>query len=40
MNVKWLWPCMRQYQFTTNDMRNAIREIGFESAKDLAAKGA
>jgi hypothetical protein len=40
MNVEWLWPRMRQYQSTTNNMSNAIREIGFESAKNLAAKGA
>jgi hypothetical protein len=39
-NVEWLRPRMRQYQSTTNNMSKAIREIGFESAKSLAAKGA
>jgi hypothetical protein len=39
-DVEWLQPYMRQYRSTTNDMRKAIREIGFKSKKNLAAKGA
>jgi hypothetical protein len=39
-NVEWLWPRMRQYRSTTNDMSKAIGKIGFESVKNLAAKGA
>jgi hypothetical protein len=39
-NVEWLRPRMRQYRSTTNDLSKAIREIGFKSTKNLAAKGA
>jgi hypothetical protein len=38
-NVEWLRPHIRQYWCTTNDMSKAIGEIGFESVKNLAAKG-
>jgi hypothetical protein len=39
-NVKWLRPRMRQYRSTTNDICKAIGEIGFESGKNIDAKGA
>jgi hypothetical protein len=39
-NVEWLRPRMRQYRYIMNDMSKAIRDIGFESAKNLVTKGA